>query len=391
MTLLLALLLAATPSLPDLQQRLAEERAAAQKLAGRESTLLGRLAELERLIELESRALRAAQVRLRAATVRLAESETHAREAETKVAKATEALEPRLFARYKMGREGYLRFLLGSRSIGEVLRRRRIFNALLEADLDALAVLKIEVEGARAARNELAAANAELGQSVQMESDRRASLQQRIDQQKQVLAAVQEEKGVHEQAARELEEAERNLTTRLREIERARLTPGKPLLIAPEIRLEASIRRARGRLSFPVVGGRVEVHFGRTTDPRFGTVTLQHGIDVRAPLGAPVRAVWGGKVVHAGWFKGYGNLLIVDHGRGIFSLMAHLDQLERAVGDGVRAGEEVGTVGDTGSLKGPYLYFELRDRQRPLDPERWLHRARRGPPLLAGTKGGAVR
>src|SRR5205807_5365087 len=105
MTLLLALLLAATPSLPDLQQRLAEDRAAAQKLAGRESTLLGRLAELERLIELESRALRAAQVRLRAATVRLAESETHAREAETKVAKATEALEPRLFARYKIDRK----------------------------------------------------------------------------------------------------------------------------------------------------------------------------------------------------------------------------------------------------------------------------------------------
>jgi septal ring factor EnvC (AmiA/AmiB activator) len=391
MTLLLAILLAAPPGLPDLQQRLAEERATAQKLAGRESTLLGRLAELERLIELESRALRAAQVRLRAATARLAQSETRAQEAETKVAKATEVLDPRLLARYKMGREGYLRFLLGSRSIGEVLRRRRIFNALLEADLDALAVLKIEVEGARAARNELAAANAELTQSVQVESDRRASLQERIDQQKQVLAAVQEQKAVHEQAARELEEAERKLTLRLREIERARPGPEKPVLIAPQIRLQVSIRRARGRLSFPVAGGRIEVHFGRTTNPRFGTVTLQHGIDVRAPLGAPVRAVWDGKVVHAGWFKGYGNLLIVDHGRGIFSLMAHLDQLERAVGDGVRAGDEVGTVGDTGSLKGPYLYFELRDRQTPLDPERWLRRARRGPPLLAGTKGGAVR
>jgi septal ring factor EnvC (AmiA/AmiB activator) len=68
-----------------------------------------------------------------------------------------------------------------------------------------------------------------------------------------------------------------------------------------------------------------------------------------------VRAVWDGRVVHAGWFKGYGNLMIVDHGNGIFSLMAHLDQLERAVGDSIRAGDEVGTVGDTGSLKGAYL------------------------------------
>jgi septal ring factor EnvC (AmiA/AmiB activator) len=390
MTLLLAILLAAQPSLPDVQQRLQEERAAAQKLAGRESTLLGRLADLERQIEVEGRALRAAQVRLRGAAARLSQSEEKALLAEAEVARATEALGPRLVARYRLGREGYLRFLLGSRSIGDVLRRKRLFNALLESDLDALAVLKFNVQGARAARDELTAAKAELMQSVQNETDRRASLQERVDQQRKVLFAVQQEKSLHEQAVRELEEAERELTARLGEIEREQ-PPEKPVMVAPEIRLEASIRKSRGKLSFPVAQGRIEVHFGRTTDRRFGTVTLQHGIDVRAPVGTPVRAVWGGKVVHAGWFRGYGNLMILDHGEGIFSLMAHLDALQRTVGEAIRAGDEVGTVGETGSLKGAYLYFELRDRQKPLDPERWLSRLRKGPPLLAGTKGGAVR
>jgi septal ring factor EnvC (AmiA/AmiB activator) len=390
MLLLLATLLA-VPSLPEVQQRLADERAAAQKLAGRESTLLGRLADLERQIELEGRALRVAQVRLRSSEARLSQSEAKARDAEEEVAKATAALGPRLVARYRLGREGYLRFLLGSRSIGDVLRRKRLFNALLESDLDALAVLKFNVEGARAARDELAAARAELAQSVQNETDRRVGLQEKVEQQKRVLVAVQQEKAVHEQAARELEEAERELTAKLGEIEKAQPAPEKPMMIAPEIRLEASIRKARGKLSFPVAHGRIEVHFGRTTDRRFGTVTLQHGIDVRAPVGTPVHAVWNGKVVHAGWFKGYGNLMIVDHGDGIFSLMAHLDQLERAVGENIHAGDEVGTVGDTGSLKGAYLYFELRNGQKPLDPERWLARFRKGPPLLAGTKGGAVR
>jgi murein DD-endopeptidase MepM/ murein hydrolase activator NlpD len=136
--------------------------------------------------------------------------------------------------------------------------------------------------------------------------------------------------------------------------------------------------------------GKIEVRFGRAVDPRFGTVTLQTGIDVRAPVGTPVRAVWDGRVAHAGWFKGFGNLLIVDHGDGVYSLMAHLDLLQKALGDTVRAGEEVGTVGETGSLKGPYLYFELRDGQRPIDPEPWLSRKRRGPDLLAG-KGGAAK
>src|SRR5205823_340030 len=157
---------------------------------------------------------------------------------------------------------------------------------------------------------------------------------------------------VHEETVRELEEAEKQLSRKLAEIRRSH-----PALSSPEILLKASIRRARGKLPFPVDGGgRIEAHFGRAVDPRFGTVTLQTGIDVRAPTGTPVRAVWDGKIAHAGWFRGFGNLLIVDHGGGVFSLMAHLDQLQKALGDAVRAGEQVGTVGETGSLKGPYLY-----------------------------------
>jgi septal ring factor EnvC (AmiA/AmiB activator) len=390
MPLAAMLLLASAPrTLPDVQQRLSEERSAAQKLAGRESTLLGRLADLERQIEMESRGLRAAQARLSDSTARLASSEARAKQAEEEVARAAGVLEPRLFARYRLGREGYLRFLLGSKSIADVLRRKHLFNALLEADLDALAVLRSNVDGAKAARDELAAARTDLQQSVKAESERKVALQERVEQQRQLLASVQREKALHEQAVRELEDAENALQSKLADIEAQK--PPPPALIAPEIRLHTSIRKARGKLGFPLAKGRIEVHFGRTTDPRFGTITLQRGLDLRAPQGTPVRAVWDGKVVHAGWFKGYGNLIIVDHGDGVFSLMAHLDQLQRAVGDAVRRGDEVGTVGDTGSLKGAYLYFELRDRQKPLDPERWLSRNRKAPALLAGAKGGAAK
>ncbi|HTO98042.1 MAG TPA: peptidoglycan DD-metalloendopeptidase family protein [Myxococcales bacterium] len=384
---MIALLAAAALALPELQQRLAAEREAAQKLAGREASVLGRLADLERQIELESRALRAAQVRLKAATQRLGIAEERAGKAQGQLDKATAVVEPRLVARYRLGREGYVRFLLGSRSIADLLQRRRLFNTLLQSDLDALAVLRAQAQVAKAARDELADAHAEQDQSVMMEAERRASLHEKVDQQRTLLASVQKEKALHEQAVRELEEAERDLTHRLAEIRRSH-----PALVTPEILLKASIRKARGKLPFPVEKGKVEVPFGRAVDPRFGTVTLQTGIDVRAPIGTPVHAVWDGKVAHAGWFKGFGNLLIVDHGDGVFSLMAHLDQLQKALGDTVRAGEEVGTVGETGSLKGPYLYFEMRDGQKALDPERWLTRKRpRKGSLLAGAKGGAAK
>ena len=386
---MIALLLAAAvaQSLPEVQQQLADERAQAEKLSGRESSLLGRLTELERQVEVESRALRAAQARLRAANQRLAAVEERAAQAQEQVDRANGVLGPRLVARYRLGREGYLRFLLGARSIADVLRRRRLFNALLESDLDALAILKFHSDGARAARDELASARNEQAQSVQAESDRRHALESLAADQRRLLASVQREQAVHEQAVLELEEAERELSQKLGDL----AAHAPPAMVAPEIQLRASIRKARGKLPFPTGRGRVEIHFGRTTDERFGLVTLQKGIDLRAPLGTPVHAVWDGKVVHAGWFRGFGNLLIVDHGDGVFSLMAHLDQLEKAVGDEVHGGDEVGTVGDSGSLKGAYLYFELRDGQKPLDPERWLSRKRKAPPLLAGARAGAAK
>ncbi len=387
---MIALLLAAgvSQSLPEVQQKLGEEREQAAKLQGREASLLTRLADLERQVEVEGRGLHAAQTRLRVANQRLAVVEERAQQAQALVDRANDLLGPRLVARYRLGREGYLRFLLGARSIADVLRRRRLFNALLEADFDALAVLRINATGAKAARDELAGARDEQRESVRGEAERRSALESRVDQQRRLLASVQRERALHEQAVVELEEAERELTAKLQDLQSH--APPPPAMVAPEIQLRASMRKARGKLPFPLERGRIEVHFGRATDPRFGLITLQKGIDVRAPMGTPVHAVWDGKVVHAGWFKGFGNLLIVDHGENLYSLMAHLDQLEKAVGDPVRTGDEVGTVGDSGSLKGAYLYFELRDGQKPLNPERWLSRKRKAPALLAGAKGGAA-
>jgi septal ring factor EnvC (AmiA/AmiB activator) len=107
-------------------------------------------------------------------------------------------------------------------------------------------------------------------------------------------------------------------------------------------------------------------------NPKFNTVTVQNGVDIAAPAGAPVRAVAPGRVVHAGWFRGYGNLVIVDHGAGYHTLVAHLGSMRTAMGEEVEAGDVLGSVGDSGSLKGPYLYFEVRERGRPVDPRPWL-------------------
>jgi murein hydrolase activator len=353
--------------------QVAKEREIAEQLAGREATVLGKLAEAERQVDVEARAHRAAQARLRAAELRLSGAEARSRKTEAELDAATTAAAPRLLTRYRLGREGYLRFLLGAQSIPDLLRRRRLFDALLEADLDPLLRLRARASAAKAARDELARVRDEEASAAAEEAEKRAALEAHAAQQRRLLASVQDDKAVHEQAARELEEAARALAGEVRELQQTP-APARP---APD---EPPMPRMRRKLLFPVESGRIEARFGRSVDERYGTVTLQRGIDVRCDEGTEVRAIHAGRIVHAGWFHGYGNLIIVDHGDGYFSLMAHLATLARAKGDEVRRGDVVGTVGDSGSLKGAYLYFELRQGQTPLDPELWLSRPRKARP-----------
>lgn len=127
------------------------------------------------------------------------------------------------------------------------------------------------------------------------------------------------------------------------------------------------------RLPWPATGP-VRVAYGQRIELAFGTVTSHNGWDIAAAAGAPVQAVAAGQVVYAGWLRGYGQLVIIDHGDGYHSVAAHLASVDTQVGESVVPGAQIGTVGDTGSLRGTVLYFEIRYQGKPVDPREWLRR-----------------
>jgi murein DD-endopeptidase MepM/ murein hydrolase activator NlpD len=127
----------------------------------------------------------------------------------------------------------------------------------------------------------------------------------------------------------------------------------------------------RGALP-PPVDAPVAHAFGTRADPTGTTATLHRGMRFLAPRGTPVRAVAPATVVHAGWVRGHGRVLVLDHGEGFHTLLAHLDAFGCEVGQRVAAGQQVGTVGDSGSLEGAALYFELRQGGLARDPVDWL-------------------
>jgi murein DD-endopeptidase MepM/ murein hydrolase activator NlpD len=293
---------------------------------------------------------------------RIAVHVARAREAEAAARAAADdivaRLGPRLRARYRALRTGAAVRAMGADPAAAV-RTERALDAVLAADLALL-------REARNARERLAAARASL-EDLESAARIRAGARERArvrrtretGRRDALVAAIRESPVLKKRVASELDRQDRRLGERLKTL------PSTPA---------TGVAARKGSLPSPCPEAILEVPFGKVVNLKFNTVTSQRGWDLRARAGTPVRAPAPGKVAHAAWFGGYGNLLIVDHGAGVHTLYAHLQDFAKAVGDEVREGEVVGRVGDTGSLKGAYLYFEIRQDGKAVDPAHWIGR-----------------
>ena len=361
--LVLALALGTDPraQLEALKARKAAEEAASRALQEREGSLLSAVDTAEHAWLEADAAARDADAERAAAERRLARAKSEEAVAQRELDALEEDLGPRLRARARLGKLSELRVLAASTSLADLVKRRYLWERVVAHDVALLGEAQKALdarERARVARAKEAARIGALARDAQERRDIAAALR---DEHRTLLGAIRNALSLHERAAAEVAVQEVKLADFV-----AALPPA-----GSGAALHTGFALLRGKLPYPVAGT-IEVGFGRVVNPRFNTVTVQKGLDLRAPAGTPVRAVAPGRVAHAGWFKGYGNLVIVDHGDDYHTLVAHLASMSTAMGEEVQAGALLGTVGDTGSLKGPYLYFEVRERGRPVDPRAWL-------------------
>ena len=127
----------------------------------------------------------------------------------------------------------------------------------------------------------------------------------------------------------------------------------------------------KGLLPMPVKG-KIISFFGPYRNVDFDVVNFCSGVEIRADMGEPVRAVMGGQVLYSDWFKSYGNMIIIDHGKNYYTVYAHAEELFKSKGELVEPDEVIATVGNTASMKGVNLYFEIRHHGKPVDPLKWL-------------------
>ena len=273
------------------------------------------------------------------------------------------AMSGRAVALYKAGSAGPVRLLFAADGLRDLLSRLNTLKLLLSHDIDLLERHRVESAA-------LFEAEARAREALKGRDEALARLRERSDQLKgereakrKLVARLHQDRTRERAALVELEAAARALEETLASLRQAPTRRSGPL--GPPF---ASLRE---RLA-PPVDAPIAMSFGRVVDAEFKTETFRSGVEFDAPLGLAVEAVAAGQVRFAGWFRGYGKLVILDHGDEYFTISGHLDDIRVEVGDEVESRGVIGTVGDTGSLSGPRLYFEVRHGREPQDPTKWL-------------------
>ncbi|PYN27930.1 MAG: hypothetical protein DMD99_00950 [Candidatus Rokuibacteriota bacterium] len=360
--------------LQQTQQQLKEEKERVTAARARETSLLAELEEIERRLAAKQHEVTRLETRIKRTQAEVQLFRGDISKLERQRAGQVNALAGRLRAMYRVHAQGgALPVILSGDD--PVTRATAVRHLASLAALDARLIQEYRVTSERLAdrKGREETQQRELASLHDEAKREQAEVDREVAKRRTILAKVRDERAYHERIVGELTEAAQRLEAFIRELQakQRRLAkvppPPKGGIEAPTV----GFGSLKGRLPWPTEG-RIVTGFGAQVHPRFGTRTFRNGVDIEAAVGREVAAVHAGHIVYTGWFKGYGNLIIVDHGNEYYTLYAHIAEIEAREGEDVRQGQRIGTVGDTGSLAGPRLYFEVRYQGRPLDPEQWL-------------------
>jgi septal ring factor EnvC (AmiA/AmiB activator) len=278
-----------------------------------------------------------------------------------RITRQKQDLRKRLVALYRLGGLSYLRMLLALDGGRNPIEAMSMLSYLVTRDSRLVTRFQTTQQQLATRQVELAERREQLRRTRLVVEERRRAVATAHAQKELVLTRLRTEETGASQQLVVLEEKARRLqrlvdTLSLQKRGLAPLT---------------DIRAVQGALAWPVEGKVIE-RFGRQRNAKFSTYTVNNGLKIEAAPGTQVRAVFQGTVLFSQWFKGYGNLIILDHGNRVFSLYGNLKQSGVAVGDRIAHGQAIAGVGESEDAASGYLYFEIRHDNHPEDPQKWL-------------------
>lgn len=325
--------------------------------------LLTAIDELDTKLDDSQRRIQALAARRAEATDDMRAAEDERAAAETDLVHLRKVARARLRAIVRLRRTAGLRFAISARDHADSVIKQRVLAKLLDGDRERMKVYRRRVAALSIVTDKR---NAALANLMALDADlhgEKAALERERHDLAALIKQIHRDPGYHRRANRGFDAANTAMAARIAALEQWQAR-----------RYEFALTRKR--LMIPVNFSLVEVPFGPRRDETFGTTTFHRGIDIRPKYPDKtnwVRAVFWARVAFVGRLPGYGRTVILDHGQGWHSIYAHLDEVLIAQGDVLRSRQRLGTVGSSGSLKGRYLYLEIRENGEPRDPALWFN------------------
>ncbi len=276
-----------------------------------------------------------------------------------------ELLSGQLQASYNIGRQEYLKLLLNQQNpatISRIMTYYDYFNRARSRQIDEvnqlLSNISTDKQAISLTRQNLQA------QQIQLENEKR-HLEQKQAQRNELVSKLDQDIASKDKQLKNLLRDKKNLTRLIKKLKKA-------LDDIPALPTEKPFSKQRGRLYWPAKG-KVKNLYNHWRS--VGEVKWQGNI-IRTTEGTPVHAISHGRIAYSDWLRGYGLIIIIDHGDGYMSLYAHNQALLKEVGDWVENNEIIATVGSSGGLKQAGLYFEIRHNGKPDNPSRWCKKRR---------------
>jgi septal ring factor EnvC (AmiA/AmiB activator) len=332
----------------------------------RESDIIKRLNQVE--LALNTSRKRAADLKREVERLghMIDQASTASEELRKRIHANEEYVSGRLVALYKMNRLGKFHLPASAESMNEFIQRKSALERILAYDekirrdlVKNQAELKTMLKRLDAHKALKSARAAEYQKQTGLMSQERST-------RTKLLVDIRKQKALELAAIDALTQAANELGRRIKLLatEKSQTVPDKNAS-------QLSFSAHKGLLIMPVNGKIINL-FGPYKNPKYNITNFRSGIDIKTDHGEPIRSVFKGKVIYSNWFKGYGNMIIIDHGSSYYTVYAHMEETFKFKGDEVDAGEVIATVGDTGSMTGAKLYFEVRHHGKPMNPLKWL-------------------
>jgi murein DD-endopeptidase MepM/ murein hydrolase activator NlpD len=362
----------------ELNKKIQQYNETAQKKAQQARSLLGRITNLQQNSKVAQQQIKLLELQSNKLQKSMTELDQEITTTSRRVDSLIGELRVRVVNMYKYGSREGLNLLLSAENTHEAVASAYLLDRLSRYDQLVIDELLSKMSALEQSKRSLERNREQLATRTKELNVQREQYSSSINETSVILSGVQRDRQKAEAAAKEMEQAQQEIgrtILALTQKKKARESDDKKPQSAGSALAPKYPSLARGSMLDWPVQGAVDRPYGSHVHPVFKTKSFNSGIDIRAASGTPVKAAGPGEVLYEGWLRGFGQVVIIDHGQNISTVYAHLASTRVKERDAVQPGTVIGTVGNTGTTESYSLHFEVRVKESAKNPLDYLKKA----------------